>query len=246
MLRRGHHTQFLHFLLANFCFIKFAEFISLCLQTLCCNRQISLQSLQLSLCCIQFHKLVRVQLCFAIDILIQHIIHTIYLAFHILLGMIDVLALRGNIVVSLIHSWILLLQFLIIKYEHMEIIRWHDGSFINTSLLHLSLALLRHCFHLIRSHHAVADSIPVLETSIKISNLLINQTQLILHLLSLFRVKICIGIKPVLIFSSSLPLVGKLRFDVVTATINQIQKFAMVFTILLLQIISSHLCICIF
>ena len=246
MLRRGHHTQFFHFLLANFCFIKFAEFISLCLQTLCCNRQISLQSLQLSLCCIQFHKLVRVQLCFAIDILIQHIIHTIYLAFHILLGMINVLALRGNIVGSLIHSWILLLQFLIIKYEHMEIIRWHDGSFINTSLLHLSLALLRHCFHLIRSHHAVADSIPVLETSIKISNLLINQTQLILHLLSLFRVKIGIGIKPVLIFSSGLPLVGKLSLDVITTAINQIQKFAMVFTILLLQIISSHLCICIF
>ena len=199
----------------------------------------------MSLCSIQFHKLARVQLCFTIDILIQHIIHTIYLALHILLGMIDVLALRGNIVGSLIHSRILLLQFFIIKYEHMEIIRWHDGRFINTSLLYLSLALLLHSFHLIRSHHTVADSIPALETSIKICNLLINQTQLILHLLSFFRVKIGIGIKPVLIFNSSLSLVGKLRFDVITAAINQIQKFAMVFPKLLLQILSRHIWICI-
>ena len=42
-------------------------------------------------------------------------------------GLKDVFALRGNIVGSLIHSWILLLQFFIFKYEHMEIIRWHDG-----------------------------------------------------------------------------------------------------------------------
>ena len=122
--------------------IQFFQLFSLSLQLLGRFSKISLSSLQISLSGIEVANLHIGKVCFSTKILIESGINIFQLAMKFFLCLGDFLALRENIVASLIHGRILLLKFLVCKHRHFTLISNGKSLFVDTDFLNVGSTLI--------------------------------------------------------------------------------------------------------